>query len=56
MTTFKTLTVAAVISLAPAISFAAGCNYGSHDKQAQSCISGSTWDEATQSCQPVTSS
>lgn len=54
MKTVKTLAVATVLTLVPALSFAMGCNYGSHDKQAQSCIAGTSWDDATQTCVPIT--
>jgi len=39
----------------PSFALAAGCNYGK-DKQAMSCAEGTSWDSATNSCQPITSS
>ncbi|MEP4194188.1 MAG: hypothetical protein ABJL99_00975 [Aliishimia sp.] len=56
MTTFKALTLAATFTLLPGLALAMGCNYGDHSKQAQSCIAGSSWDSATSSCVPQTSS
>lgn len=56
MTTFKTLALAAAMASLPGLSFAMGCNYGKHETQAQSCISGTSWDAATQSCVPTANS
>ncbi len=54
MTTLKVMTIAAALSLAPGLALAIGC---SHSKQqAQTCVDGSTWDTATQSCVPIASS
>jgi hypothetical protein len=46
----KTLTIAAVLSVLPAISFAM-CSY---DKQAMSCAEGTVFDEASSSCVAAT--
>lgn len=54
MTTFKTLTLATSLTLLPTLALAMGCNYGAHDKQVQSCISGTAWDSETQSCGSIT--
>lgn len=55
MTTLKTLTVAAVLTLAPTLTLAMGCSGAKH-QQAQSCASGATWDATAQTCVPVVSS
>ncbi|PLS21722.1 hypothetical protein C0U40_09520 [Amylibacter cionae] len=44
----KTVLLATLLTLTPALAFAAGCN-GSHDTAA-SCPSGLTWDAKTGSC------
>ncbi len=51
--TIKTLAAAVALTCAPALAFAAGCNY---DKQevTMSCAAGSVFDSATQSCVPTT--
>ncbi|MEM6940782.1 MAG: hypothetical protein AAF943_02410 [Pseudomonadota bacterium] len=49
----KTLAIAAAMVVAPTLSFAMGCNYGK-EQQAMSCAAGTTYDSATQTCQPVT--
>ena len=49
----KTLTVALCLTLAPATSFAMGCNYGKHEQQAQSCAEGSKFDANTGTCVAV---
>ena len=54
MTTFKALTIAATLTLTPAMALAM-CSEGKH-QQAQSCASGSAWNAETQSCQPIASS
>ena len=46
--TVKTIAAAFVISCLPAISFAMGCSFGTH--QAQSCAEGAIWDAQTQTC------
>ncbi|SEK59284.1 hypothetical protein [Roseovarius nanhaiticus] len=50
----KTLGIALVLTLAPTLSLAMGCNYGK-DKQAMSCAAGSTYDADSKSCLPVSS-
>ena len=55
MTTFKTLTIAAVLVALPGLTFAMGCSHGKH-QQVQSCISGTAWDADTQSCVPLANS
>lgn len=55
MTTFKTLTIAATLALAPGIALAMGCSSDKH-QQAQSCATGASWDAATQTCVPTASS
>lgn len=56
MTTLKTLSVAVALTLVPSLSLAMGCSFGDHQKQAQSCVTGTAWDAASQSCQPVVNS
>lgn len=56
MKTLKITTVAAVLTLVPAMSFAMGCGFGSKSQQAQTCIQGSAWDAETQTCVPIASS
>lgn len=53
MTTLKVMTIAAALSLAPGLALAM-CSSKQH--QAQSCVEGSTWDSATQTCVPIASS
>lgn len=49
--TTKTFAVALALTLAPALSYAEGCNYS---KQAMSCAAGSTYDADSKSCVPAT--
>lgn len=53
MTTLKVMTVAAVLAIAPGLAMA-GCS--SKHQQAQTCMDGTNWDSATQTCVPVASS
>jgi hypothetical protein len=46
----KTLAVAIALTVAPTLTFAMGCNYGSHEKQAMSCAAGTQFDEKTGTC------
>lgn len=48
----KTLAIALALTAAPALAYAEGCSYGKQ-KQAMSCAAGTTYDSATNSCQPV---
>jgi len=50
----KTLGIAMVLTLAPTLSLAMGCNYGK-DQQAMTCAAGSAYDADTKSCLPVSS-
>ncbi|WP_299733181.1 hypothetical protein [uncultured Tateyamaria sp.] len=52
--TTKTFAVALALTLAPALAFAQGCNYGKHDQQAMSCADGTTYDAASKTCLPTT--
>lgn len=52
--TLKVLVSATLLGLAPSLALATGCPFG-HEKQTQSCASGSVWDAASQSCKPVVS-
>ena len=54
MTTFKALTIAAALTLTPALAMAM-CSGAKH-QQAQSCATGTAWDYETQSCVPTASS
>lgn len=51
--TTKTCLVALALTLAPALAFAEGCNYGK-EKQAMSCAAGSTYDAGTNTCVATT--
>lgn len=55
MTTLKAMTISAALALTPGLALAMGCSH-SKQQQAQSCVEGSTWDSASQSCVPVASS
>ena len=46
----KTLAVALVLTLAPTLSFAMGCNYGKHQQQTLSCAPGTDFDATTNTC------
>lgn len=52
----KTILVAAVLALVPALSFAEGCMFGEHGSEtaAMSCAEGTMMDADTQTCVPVT--
>ncbi|MCX7560800.1 hypothetical protein OS190_14580 [Sulfitobacter sp. F26204] len=50
--TIKTLVAALILTTAPALAFAEGCNY-SKQKQAMSCAAGTTYDSVSNSCLPV---
>jgi len=56
MTTFKALTIAAALTLTASSALAMGCQHGKHSTQAQSCATGTAWDEATSTCIPTASS
>ena len=45
----KTVLVALALTLAPALAFAQGCNYGK-SQQAMSCAEGTVYDTATGTC------
>ncbi|MFL4471637.1 hypothetical protein ACERZ8_17800 [Tateyamaria armeniaca] len=53
--TTKTCFMALALTLAPALAFAEGCNYGKYDQQAMSCAAGTTYDASTKTCLPTTS-
>ncbi len=53
--TFKTLLTAAALTILPGLAMAAGCNY-EKEQQAMSCAEGSSFDEASGTCTPVTTS
>jgi hypothetical protein len=53
MKTLKVMTVAGILAIAPGLAMA-GCS--DKHQQAQTCISGSTWDSSTQTCVPIASS
>lgn len=51
----KTLAVALALTLAPGLSLAMGCNYGTHQQQAMTCAPGTTFNAETNTCVPTTS-
>ena len=51
--TIKTLAAAVALTLAPALAFAAGCNYGKQDVT-MSCAEGTVYDSTTNSCVATT--
>ncbi|MDP5215876.1 hypothetical protein Q5Y75_01460 [Ruegeria sp. 2205SS24-7] len=51
----RIIMTATVLSLAPGLALAMGCNYG-HDQQTQSCAPGTVWDADSQSCAPIVNS
>jgi len=51
----KTLFATAFLALSPALAMA-GCSSEHMDVQAMSCVDGSTWDAATSTCVPQTTS
>ncbi|MCU9838049.1 MULTISPECIES: adenylosuccinate lyase [Ruegeria] len=53
--TFKTLTCAVVLAMAPLSALAMGCSSRGHE-QTQSCAPGTQWDAASQSCVQVVNS
>ncbi|MEX0309792.1 MAG: hypothetical protein AB3N17_06030 [Tateyamaria sp.] len=50
----KTVLVALALTLAPTLSFAAGCNYGKIEQQAMSCADGTVYDADSNSCVSTT--
>ena len=50
----KTAAIVLAMTLAPTLSFAAGCNYGA-EQQAMACAAGTSYDSATNTCVPTTS-
>jgi hypothetical protein len=50
----KTFGIALVLTLAPTLSMAEGCNYGK-STQAMSCAAGSSYDADAKACLPVSS-
>ncbi len=54
MTTLKVMTIAGVLAIAPGLAMAMCDDY--KNQQAQTCIAGTSWDSATQSCVPIASS
>ncbi|MEM9967102.1 MAG: adenylosuccinate lyase [Pseudomonadota bacterium] len=50
---FKTIAIAAAISVLPTLSLAMGCSSGHKEQQAMSCAAGTTYDSATNTCMPV---
>lgn len=54
MTTFKTLTIAATLTLLPG--FAMAMCSGAKHQQVQSCAVGTSWDATTQTCVPTANS
>jgi hypothetical protein len=50
----KIVLTTAALTLASAMSVQAGC--GKHEQQAMSCADGATWDSATKTCVPQTTS
>ncbi|WP_299614095.1 hypothetical protein [uncultured Tateyamaria sp.] len=50
----KTVMVALALTLAPTLTLAMGCNYGTKDKQAMSCAAGTTYDANSNSCVSTT--
>lgn len=52
--TTKTCILALALTLAPALGFAEGCNYGKKEQQAMSCAAGTTYDAGSNSCVATT--
>ncbi|WP_324752073.1 hypothetical protein [Roseovarius sp. Pro17] len=50
----KTLTIALVLTLAPTLSLAAGCNHGK-SAQIMSCADGTAYDADAKACLPISS-
>lgn len=48
-TSFKTALAAAILAFAPAFGFAEGCHHMGQ-QQAQTCVDGYAWDDATGTC------
>ncbi|MDW3182141.1 MULTISPECIES: adenylosuccinate lyase [unclassified Roseobacter] len=51
--TIKTLAAAVALTLAPALAFAAGCNYGK-EEITMSCAAGTVYDTDSKSCVATT--
>ncbi|CUH65325.1 hypothetical protein TL5118_01257 [Thalassovita autumnalis] len=50
---YRTLVIAALLTVAPIMSHAMGCSSG-HSQQAMSCADGTVWDETARACVKVT--
>lgn len=53
--TAKTFLIAAALNVLPGLAMAAGCIHG-QEQQAMSCVQGSVWDSATETCKPIINS
>lgn len=53
--TFKILLSATALAVLPTLGFAQDCSYGK-TQQVMSCSDGTTWDAATATCVPITTS
>lgn len=51
-----TIVLALALTLAPGLALAMGCSHGKSKVQAMTCADGATYDAATATCIPVTSS
>ncbi len=51
----KTLTIAVLLTLAPGLALAMGCDRGKKDVQAMTCAAGSTYDADAKACLPISS-
>lgn len=56
MKTIRLLAVSASLVALPGLALAQGCSGAKHDTQAQSCVTGTSWDDTSQSCKPVANS
>ncbi len=51
----KTLTIAALLTLAPTLSLATGCDHARKNTQAMTCAAGTSYDADAKACVPVNS-
>jgi hypothetical protein len=51
----KTLSIAVLLTLAPTLSLAMGCDHAGKNKQAMTCAAGTSYDADARACVPVNS-